>query len=239
MFKHSYPGKFIVFEGVDGSGKFTQTRLLVKHLKQKGFKTATIDFPQYGKKSAGLVEEYLNGKYGQAKEITPYQASIFYACDRYDASFKVRRWLKQGKILIADRYVGANVGHQAGKIQNKRERTKFIRWLYNLEYNIFKIPRPDFNFVLNALPSLCYRHIGRIDNKEKIAKKRIYLKNKTRDIHEKDKDHLRDALGSYLELVQEFPRDFKLINCSQGEKMLAPQLIHEKIWKYVQKILRK
>ena len=118
---------FIVFEGIDNSGKSTQCRLLLEHLKKEGYKVEMIDFPQYGKKSAALIEEYLSGKYGSASEVSPYVASIFYACDRYDASFKIRQWLKEGKIVVADRYVGSNIGHQGGKIKNKDERLKFIR----------------------------------------------------------------------------------------------------------------
>ena len=75
-------GKFIVIDGTDGSGKATQTKLLVERLKNDGHDVEIADFPQYGKKSAGLIEKYLNGKYGSAEEVGPYRASIFYACDQ-------------------------------------------------------------------------------------------------------------------------------------------------------------
>jgi len=74
-------GKFIVIDGTDGSGKATQTELLVQKLKQQGYEVEVADFPQYGKKSATLVEEYLNGNFGSAKEVGPYRGSIFYAVD--------------------------------------------------------------------------------------------------------------------------------------------------------------
>ena len=107
-------GKFIVIDGTDGSGKATQTELLVKRLAQAGYEVVMADFPQYGQKSAGLVEHYLNGKYGTALDVGPYRASIFYAADRYDASFQIRQWLKEGKIVISNRYVTANMAHQGG-----------------------------------------------------------------------------------------------------------------------------
>ena len=85
---HQRSGRFIVIDGTDGSGKATQTALLVEELKVSGYKVEMTDFPQYGTKSAGLIEEYLNGKYGK---VGPEAASIFYAIDRFDASFKIRQ----------------------------------------------------------------------------------------------------------------------------------------------------
>ena len=112
-------GKLIVIEGTDGSGKGTQTGLLIKRLKKEGYKVMIADFPQYGQRSATMTEDYLNGKYGSAEHVGAYRASIFYACDRFDASFKMREWLKDGGIIISNRYVSASMGHQAGKIKNK------------------------------------------------------------------------------------------------------------------------
>src|SRR6185369_11731584 len=139
-------GRFIVIDGTDGSGKTTQTNLLVEELKINGYQVEMTDFPQYGTKSAGLIEEYLNGKYGH---VGPEAASIFYAIDRFDASFKIRHWLSEGKVVISNRYVTANAGHQGGKIADDLERMKFFKWLNNLEYVIFGIPKPDLNIILH------------------------------------------------------------------------------------------
>jgi len=223
--------KFIVIEGPDGSGKATQTKLLTNFLKSKKKKVKKIDFPQYGKKSAGLVEEYLNGKYGKSKEVGPYRASIFYACDRYDASFKLKKWIENGYIVVADRYVSSNVAHQGGKIKNKKERKKYLNWLYNLEYNIFGIPRPKITIILKTSTEISYKLSSEIKDKEKIAKKHLYLGKKKRDIHEKDKGHLKDSLEVYLEMAREYPRDFKVIECVEKEKLLSPEEIHHKIKK--------
>jgi len=138
----------------DGSGKATQTNLLVDRLRQSGYQVEVADFPRYGKKSAALVEDYLNGKFGSPKEVGPYRASIFYAIDRYDASFEIKKWLEQGKIVICNRYVSANMGHQAGKIENKEERDKFLNWLEDLEFNIFNIPKPDVVIFLYVPPEI-------------------------------------------------------------------------------------
>lgn len=222
-------GKFIVFEGLDGSGKSTQTKLLISYLKRKGYKTAKIDFPQYGKKSAGLVEEYLNGKYGQAEEVGPYVASIFYACDRYDASFKLREWLKQGKIVVSDRYIASNIGHQGGKIKSKKARLKYIRWLYELEYGLFQIPKPDATLILKTSSDFSLKLAHIITDEEKKRKREIYLGQKKKDIHDGNKSHLDKALESYLQAAKEFPEDFKIVECIEKGRLLSPEEIHQKI----------
>lgn len=231
------PGKFIVFEGLDGSGKATQTNLLIGGLKKAGYKAVKIDFPQHGTKSAGLVDEYLTGKYGSAKEVGPYRASIFYACDRYDASFKIKKWLHDGMIVVADRYLASNIGHQGGKIEDKKERRKFLKWLYDLEYGLFSIPKPDITFILKTSPELAFKLAPKITDKEKKKKRSAYLGKKARDLHEKDAGHQTNALNSYLEAAKEFPRDFKVVECIEGGLLLPPEEIHQKIIKIVNGIL--
>jgi dTMP kinase len=169
-------GLFIVLDGIDGSGKATQTKILINRLKKGGHRVEEIDFPQYGQKSAALVEEYLSGKFGTAEEVGPFRASIFFACDRYAASNQIRKWLRAGKIVIANRYTAANMGHQGGKIEKSSERKKYFQWLYNLEYKIFGIPKPDINLILHVEASIA----------QKLAlqkRKKIYLKNRKADIH--------------------------------------------------------
>ena len=229
MNKNTYPGKFFVFEGIDGAGKSTQTNLLASELKKEGYEVIKIDFPQHGKRSSALVDDYLNGKYGSAKEVGPYVASIFYACDRYDASFNIRKWLEQGKIIIADRYLVSNMGHQGGKIRDKEERRNYFNWLHNLEYNIFKIPKPDYTFILKTSTEFSLKLSSEITDAEKKAKRKAYLGDKERDIHEEDKKHQADTLESFLYVVEEYPEEFKVIECIKNKELLSPEIIHQKI----------
>ncbi len=222
-------GKFIVIDGTDGSGKATQTALLVKRLKKEGYPVKIFDFPQYGQKSAGLVEEYLNGKYGDAKSVGPYRASIFYACDRYDASFKIRKYLAEGKIVISNRYVTANMGHQGGKIQNAKERKKYFTWLAELEYGTFGIPQPDLNIILHVEAAVAQKMV---DGKGK----RDYTKKK-RDLHEKDLKHLKAAEKVYLEIAKTM-KNFKLIACTKNKIIMDKKVIGELIWEETKKIIK-
>lgn len=223
------PGKFIVIEGVDGSGKATQVKLLTKQLISKGLKVKKIDFPRYGEKSAGPIEEYLAGNYGSANEVGPYRASIFYAVDRYASSFQIKKWLNEGNIVIADRYIASNAGHQGGKIKSKAKRKEYLKWLYHLEYGIFKIPKPNLTIILKVSVDFSYK----LSKNKSQKKKAVSFLGRKKDIHENDKEHLKNSLDAYIELTREYPRDFKLIDCMVGDNILSPEEVNQKILKTI------
>src|SRR4051812_49023840 len=120
---------FIVIEGTDGSGKGTHTKMLLDWLREQGHEVVDFDFPQYGTPSAYFVERYLNGEFGTLEEIGPYRGSLFFAMDRYDAGFRIRSAQANGQIVVSNRYVGSNMGHQGGKIDDPVERRKYFEWL--------------------------------------------------------------------------------------------------------------
>jgi len=222
-------GKLIVIEGTDGSGKGTQSKQLLHRFEEKGVLTAYVDFPRYGEKSAGMVENYLNGKYGSAGEVDPKVASMFYALDRYDASFDIRKALGEGRIIVSNRYVSANMGHQAGKIKDPIKRKDFLEWLEELEYNFFKIPKPNLTILL-FVPYVVAQKL--VENKGH----REYIGEKKKDIHEDDKQHLLDAEQAYLEVAKS--KGWAIIDCTKGDKILSIDEIHEKVWSVVNNFLK-
>lgn len=230
-------GKLIVIDGSDGSGKATQTDLLFNHLKTEGYKVWKVDFPRHGEAPSWMVDNYLTGKYGTAKELGPYIPSIFYACDRFDASREMEEKLKKEEIIISDRYVSSNIGHQGGKIRSSTARQKYLNWLLNLEYGIFKIPKPDITFILKVPPEISMKISKRIANKEKEKRIKSYLGNVKKDIHEKDLLHLKQALESYLWVAKKFPEEYKVIDCVKNGEIISPNAIHEIIWKKVKRII--
>lgn len=221
-------GKFIVIDGTDGSGKATQTALLKERLKQAGKTVVDFDFPQYGHHSAFFVETYLKGLYGDAQTVGPYRAAIFYACDRYDASFNLREALAQDKIVIANRYVTSNLAHQGGKIADPAERQKFFDWVLHLEYDIFQIPRPDLNLILHV-PAAVGQEL--VDHKDA----RAYIDGQKRDIHEDDLHHLEEAEKVYVELAK-LP-GHKLISCAPEGQILSREAIAELVWQEISFLL--
>jgi dTMP kinase len=223
---------FIVLEGTDGSGKTEQFKRLTAGLIAGGFKVATFDFPQYGSPSSYFVKEYLNGRYGGWKEVGPYKASLFYALDRFDVGRQIKEVLADGRIVISNRYVGSNLGHQGSKIKNGVERRKFFEWDYELEYKILGIPRPDLNIILHVPAETAQ---GLVDKKGG----REYIGGVKRDIHEADLNHLRAAERAYLEIAELFPKDFKLVECVENGRLLSIDEIHEKVLRVVQHFLKK
>jgi dTMP kinase len=215
-------GKLIVIDGIDGSGKSTQRELLKQELELNGFKTESIHFPRHGQPTAFLVDEYLKGKYG---EVNAYAGSIFYAIDRFDAKEQIQTWLNQGKIVLSDRYVTANAGHQGCKIAEEAERLKFFKWLDNLEYNIFGLPKPDLNIVLN-MPYM---------TAHKLIQSRKSEENWIDSVHEKNLTHLRLAQNVYLQIAQLFPNT-KIVECVEGKNLLSQNVVHNQVWELVRRI---
>lgn len=147
-------GKLIVFEGTDGSGKATQSKLLFERLQREGIDCRKLNFPRYGEKSAALVELYLGGAFGtHPDDVNAYAASTFYSVDRY-ASYKQDwgKYYEAGGLLIADRYTTSNAVHQAGKLADG-EREKYLDWLFGFEYGLLGLPEPSLVFISMCRPS--------------------------------------------------------------------------------------
>jgi len=184
---------FIVIDWIDWSWKWTQVSLLEKKLKEMWKKVKILDYPRYWQKSCFAVEKYLNWEYW--KDVTAKQASIFYAIDRFDDSIEIKKDLEKYDFIISNRYVSANLIHQAWKISDKKERDEFLDWAEDLEYNIFQIAKPDKTIFLNVSPEMSQKLVLMKENRE-------YLKWwKKMDLHEEDEDHLKNAHSSAMEVV--------------------------------------
>jgi len=221
-----------VIDGVDGSGKATQTQLLFERLVKSGYKVKKIDFPQYGTNFFGqLVGRYLAGEFGGSADVSPYLASVLYAADRFESSGQIKKWLEKGYIVIADRYVSANQIHQGGKIKNLKERKKFLEWLEKMEFGVFNIPRPQAIIYLDIPLKFSVELL-----KNKTAKSRKkYLKNK-KDIHESDLAHLINAKKSAVNLIKKNNNWIK-IDCVKNGGLLSREQINNIVWNAVKNIL--
>ena len=215
-------GKLIVLEGTDGSGKATQSRMLLERLQREGILCRSLTFPRYGNPSAAPVEEYLRGAYGaHPGDVNAYAASTFYAVDRY-ASYK-QDWggyYENGGVLIADRYTTSNAVHQASKLP-EGERQTYLKWLFDFEYRLLGLPEPTIVFYLDVP----------IEITERMMRKREAQTNTTADIHEQDEAYLRVCRIAAQKTVEECA--WHRIDCSQNSKMRSIKEIHEEIYRCV------
>ena len=212
-------GKLIVFEGTDGSGKATQTEMLCRHLEQEGIPYKKLTFPRYGKPSAAMVEEYLQGNLGKKpSDVNAYAASMFYAMDRY-ASYK-QDWgefYRDGGLIVADRYTTSNAVHQASKLPDA-ERKVFLDWLFDLEYRMLELPEPDLVFYLD-MPT---------DVTEKLMRRREQAAGSNADIHEQDTAYLRACRENARGIADDC--GWRLVNCAKDGEPRTVEDIHGEVY---------
>ena len=226
-------GKLIVIDGIDGSGKATQVKLLEAKLKKLKVKVKTIDFPRYYENFFGkLIGEYLSGAYGDFIQTDPRVASVLYAADRFESGQQIKKWLEDGCLVITDRYVSANQIHQGGKINKISERKKFQLWLEQMEYGVFKIPRPNLVIYLDVPLAVSQKWL-----EQKVAKAKKKYLNGRRDVAEDNLLHLKNSRASALSLVQE-NKNWRLVKCCKGLVCLSPEGVHEVVLKIVKKELK-
>lgn len=222
-------GKLFVIEGLDGSGKQTQSQLLFKRLKKEKYNIRYSTYPNYKSDSSALVKMYLNGDFGtNPEEISPYISSSFFAVDRY-ATYKkeFEDFYLSGGIILSDRYTTSNMVHQASKIKDKKEKEDFISWLWNLEFNIYKIPIPTQVFFLNVSEEYSW-------NMMKKRKNKITNENK-KDIHESDFNYLKHSYENAKMLIEKY--GWINIECIQNDKMKSIEEINEQLYKEIIKYL--
>jgi dTMP kinase len=227
-------GKFIVIDGIDGSGKATQVGLLKKRLQKEKIKVKTIDFPRYYNNFFGaLIGEYLSGKYGDFIAMDPRVASVLYAADRWESSKEIKKWIDEGYVVIADRYVSANQIHQAGKLEDPKLRKEFLEYLEKMEYGTFKIPKPDKVIYLDV-PF----EVSREWLQKKIAlRKKKYLKGE-KDVAEDNLIHLKLSRDSALQLAKD-NKNWEKIECCEGMTCMLPEEVHERVFYIVRRMLGK
>ncbi len=146
-------GKLIVIEGADGAGKATQAKMLKERLQKEGVSVESLEFPGYETTFfGGYIKEWVDEMHGNFVDLDPRLSAILFAGDRFESRDTIMGWLKEGKHVILDRYVSASMLHQGAKIENSEKRGAFLLWLQRLEYDVFKVPRPDLVVYLD-MPS--------------------------------------------------------------------------------------
>ena len=185
----------VVIEGIDGSGKGTQSARLRDRLLAQGLRAGLVSFPRYEATFFGKrIGDFLNGKFGQLNEVDPFLASLLYAGDRLESKSELIQLLATSDVVILDRYVPSNIAHQAGK-RTGAARRELADWIEKIEYDLYGLPRPDLVVLLDTPTEV---------SQELIAKKaqRTYT-TQAADMQEADTGYLSRVRSAYCELAVE------------------------------------
>jgi dTMP kinase len=219
--------RFIVIEGLDGSGKSTQMDLLKNYLEGKGICFKYLHFPRLEKGVYGkLVARFLRGEMGSNEQVDPYLVALIFAGDRMEAAPEIRKWMKEGCLVVADRYVYSNIAFQCAKLDHPAERKELRDWILDFEFRHNGLPKPDLNLFLHVPMEFT----SRLLKNTREGNDRVYLKGE-RDIHEENLGFQKKVNGEYLSLM-EFVDDLVPIDCNDGSGgMRSPVSISEDIIK--------
>ena len=161
MKKNIYPGKFIIFEGIDGSGKSTQTKLLKKYLEEQGFLVTLTKEPTNNSSVSQKIRRILNKEViAGAKELQ----ELFIQDRKEHLEKVVIPSLKEGKIVISDRYYFSTIVYGESERVSKE-------WLIEKNKDFLA---PDTTIIIDLDPKICIERItanrSSIDLFEKIGK---------------------------------------------------------------------
>lgn len=211
-------GKLITMEGLDGSGKATQTELLCKALAGRGVRLRRVSFPDYNEPSSVLARMYLNGEFGaDPDDVNAYAASSFYAVDRY-ASYQ-KHWrqdYRNGSLIIADRYTTSNIVFQLSKLP-REQWPGFVEWVQDYEYDKLGLPRPDLTIYLN-MP---------LEVSQKLLSGRYHGNEEKKDIHESNAEYLRACRTSADYAVRRL--NWKTVQCADIGRLKTVEQIHGEV----------
>lgn len=205
----------IVLEGLDASGKTTQTKLLVEHLKSEGLQVHTLDFPQYENNMFGkILKDFLANKYGDSVNADPKLSGLLFAGDRYESKKQLQDWLaEQNSVVVLNRYVGSNEAYNRAKAKSAEEDYELMHYINGLEYTTLGLPKPDLVLVIGS--------------SAEITQKR--LKKDEQDGYESDAKFL-DKVATVYQEICEVREHWRYIPIEAND---SREQVHEKLWKVV------
>lgn len=205
--KNPYKGKLIAIEGIDGAGKTTQAKELVKHLNKTGYNASYSKEPTEDVIGNFIREKILTGN----MKISPLALQYLFNADRAMHMEKIEKLLDQGMTIVMDRYFWSSVAY--GMIELKKPQ----EWYYTVFsmlsfYHQFLVP--DTTFFLE-IPHA-------------VAVERILESKKHGEIF--DNGHsLKIIEKNYERLLEEFPKEFTLVDANRSREDVAKELFGETI----------
>ena len=219
-------GKLIVLEGLDGSGKATQAKLLAEKLTAEGRAVREVSFPNYASDSSALVKMYLAGQFGEKPDdVNAYAASTFYSVDRY-AGYKSDwgTFYENGGVIVADRYTTSNAVHQCSKLPPEQWES-FLQWLFDFEFRLLGLPAPDCVIYLQVDPAVS----------QKLMTQRYHGDESKKDVHEKDVEYLKRSRRAAEFCAAHL--GWQTVACSEGDSMHSIEAIQQEVQKLAEQVL--
>ena len=217
-------GKFIVIEGLDGSGKATQTEILRKYFEENGETVKKLTFPDYDNESSALVKMYLGGEFGDnPDDVNAYAAAAFYTVDRIASYLKFwKEDYENGSVILADRYATSNIIYQMSKLPES-EWDSYIDFQQDFEYSKIKVPEPDLIIYLDVEPEVS----------QKLLSSRYSGDESKKDLHEKNLNFLLSCRKSALYASERL--GWIKISCTKDGEMRSIEDISADILKVINK----
>jgi len=198
----------VAFEGIDGSGKSTQSGLLHEWLKTEGAPVRHISFPRVSERGYGeAIAMFLRGEFGSLEQVHPYLAASLFAGDRASAVREIQKWLDEGSLVLVDRYFYSNLAFQAAKIEDPDAKRAFASWLERVEFECNRIPRADLNIFFDVPMDFVLSNVSR-----RAQEQRSYLNGRD-DIHEAAGQFQQQVVVEYRNFGRRDPT-FVVFDCA-------------------------
>jgi len=221
-------GYLVAIEGIDGSGKGTQAERLLTHLQTAGRRGTLLSFPRYNATFFGrAVGEYLNGAFGSLGQVHPFFASLLFAGDRFESRNMLCAAVAEQDVVVLDRYVASNIAHQAARLDGDA-RQRLIEAIEYLEFEVYRLPRPDLVVLLDLSVPAAQRLIA--------TKPRRTYTERSADIQEADGNYLAGVRELYLELAGRDP-EWSVIVCERQGAVRSVEDIADEIAQRVERQL--
>lgn len=212
-------GRIITIEGLDGCGKSTQHKLLVSRLREENYPVEEFGFPQYNRPTGKIIEKFLFGELlGDPILVNPMSSALLFSYDRLEARDRLLSWLEEGKNVVLDRYMESNWAYQSVKVSEEK-RIGLIDSFKAIEVDLFRLPYSDIVIYLDAPVEFCMEAMNEIGRRL--------------DLHESNKNYLRDVRSVYNELAKNEDNWIKVLRHESYEKRLRKEVVHEIIWERV------
>jgi dTMP kinase len=190
-------GKLIIIEGLDKSGKTTQSKLLFNfYEKVYADKVRLLNFPDYSTRIGNEIKLFLQGKVEYTNEVK----HILLSANRWEKKFEIESLREQNRIIILNRYYQSNLAYGLANGLN-------FEWLVNLDNGL---PKEDIVIVLDIDPIISY--------------KRSMENDFILDKFERDKNFLEKTRKNYLDLAKKFK--WHVINSDSDTKTIFEKIVN-------------